>query len=152
MSVSDTPYRIDLASILRAFPPGHDAPRLLLDFAAWLKGRPWAASVALAWSDNSPTSRRSTMAARCAATSLCFSDCRKDRWSAPGAEPALKWQDRRSSSSAPEGQNEILAASLEGLLAKIALGWFEENGARLMKISRRTRWTNLPIGSARVLP
>src|SRR5262249_2737741 len=25
------------------------------------------------------------------------------------------------------GQNEILGASLEGLLAKIALGWFEEN-------------------------
>jgi len=39
--LSDPPYRIDIDSIRRAFPPGIEAPPLLLDFAAWLEGRPW---------------------------------------------------------------------------------------------------------------
>src|SRR3954462_9718570 len=40
-ALSDTPYSIDLDSIRGAFPPGIEAPPLLLDFAGWLKGRPW---------------------------------------------------------------------------------------------------------------
>ncbi|MHC2163977.1 hypothetical protein [Bradyrhizobium ottawaense] len=39
--MSDTPYPIDLDSIRGAFPPGIEAPPLLVDFATWLKGRPW---------------------------------------------------------------------------------------------------------------
>lgn len=32
--MSDTPYHIELESVRRAFPPGTEAPALLLDFAA----------------------------------------------------------------------------------------------------------------------
>jgi len=40
-ALSDTPYPIDLDSIRGAFPPGIEAPPLLVDFADWLNGRPW---------------------------------------------------------------------------------------------------------------
>ena len=39
--MSDSLYRIDLDSVRRAFPVDVNAPPLLLDFAAWLDGRPW---------------------------------------------------------------------------------------------------------------
>jgi hypothetical protein len=39
--LSETPYSIDLDSVRGAFPPGIEAPPLLLDFADWLRGRPW---------------------------------------------------------------------------------------------------------------
>jgi hypothetical protein len=40
-ALSDSVYRIDINSIRRAFPPGIEPSPLLLDFAAWLEGRPW---------------------------------------------------------------------------------------------------------------
>jgi hypothetical protein len=42
--MSGTPYDVDVDSIRGAFPPGTGAPSLLLDFAAWLKGRPWGSA------------------------------------------------------------------------------------------------------------
>lgn len=39
--MASQPYYINLHSIDRAFPPGVETPQLLLDFAAWLDGRPW---------------------------------------------------------------------------------------------------------------
>jgi hypothetical protein len=39
-TLSETPYPIDFDSLRRTFPPGIEPPSLLLDFAAWLEGRP----------------------------------------------------------------------------------------------------------------
>lgn len=35
------PYIVRPETLPAAFPPGHEPPRLLLDFADWLEGRPW---------------------------------------------------------------------------------------------------------------
>lgn len=35
------PYIVRRDSLAAAFPPGHEPPALLLDFADWLEGRPW---------------------------------------------------------------------------------------------------------------
>jgi hypothetical protein len=125
--MSDTPYRIDLGSILRAFPPGKDAPSLLLDFAAWLEGRTWGSvgcfSLVGQFSDLAPIFDGSPLR-RDFALFL-----RLPEGSVVGA-----WYGGATDVVNPpivvigsEGQNEILGPSLEGLLAKIALGWFEEN-------------------------
>ena len=39
--MSETPYRIDLDSVRKAFPLWLEAPPVLVDFAAWLEGRTW---------------------------------------------------------------------------------------------------------------
>ena len=39
--MSDDAYLVDVNAIRRAFPTGTEPPSLLMDFAAWLDGRPW---------------------------------------------------------------------------------------------------------------
>jgi len=100
---------------------------MLLDFAAWLEGRPWAAPAVSALSETSQTWRLWSTAVRCATSSRCLCGCRRIR-------RRCLVRDRGRAANAPivalgsEGQHEIIAASLERLLAKIALQRFEEDG------------------------
>jgi hypothetical protein len=127
--MSDTPYHIDIDSMRRAFPPGTEAPPLLLDFAAWLEGRPWGSvgcyhlvgefSDLAPIVDGSPLRDRFALFMRLPEGSVVGFWLGADRDLAKAPIVVL----------GSEGQNEIIATSLEGLLAKIALQRFEEEGA-----------------------
>ena len=122
------PYSIDLHSTKRAFPPGIEAPQLLLDFVAWLKGRPWGSVGCFDLVGQFPDT----------APIVDGGPLRKDLalfiYLPDGSAVGMWFQSDMSPENAPivvlgsEGQHEILAASFEGLLAKIALQQFEEDG------------------------
>lgn len=126
--MSDSPYHIDLASIRRAFPPGTEAPPLLIDFAAWLEGRPWGSvgcfdltgrfADAAPIVDGAPLRRNFALFGRLPDGSVfgAWDPVRGDVINAPIVVLGS------------EGQHQILAGSLEGLLARIALQRFEEEG------------------------
>ena len=124
--MSHPPYSIDLDSIRRAFPPGTEPPPLLLDFAAWLKGHSWGSvgcfDLVGRFSDQAPIVDGSPLRNDFALFLRLPEGSAVGVWYGAGPNAA----------NAPivvlgsEGQNEILAASLEELLAKIALGHFEE--------------------------
>jgi hypothetical protein len=125
--VSDTPYRIDLDSILRAVPPGMDAPKLLHDFADWLEGRAWGSvgcfSLVGQFSDRAPIFDGSPLRRDFSLFLRLPEGSVVGAWYGGGVDVVKPPIVVIGS----EGQHEILAASLEGLLAKIATGWFEEN-------------------------
>ena len=125
--MSDPPYRIDIDSIRRAFPPGIEAPPLLLDFAAWLEGRPWGSvgcfSLVGDFTDSAPIADGSPLRDQFALFARLPEGSVVGCWYGTGGRAA----------NAPivvlgsEGQHEIIAASLEALLAKIALQRFEQD-------------------------
>jgi hypothetical protein len=118
-------YHIDLDSIRRAFPPGTEPPPLLLDFAAWLTGRPWGSvgrfELVGQFSDAAPILDGSLLRNHFALFMRLPEGSVIGAWYGAGLDAA----------NAPivmlgsEGQNDILAASLEGLLARIARRHFE---------------------------
>src|SRR5258708_38924750 len=123
--LSDEPYRIDIDSIRRSFPPGIEAPPLLLDFAAWLQGRAWGSvgcfSLVGDFTDSAPIVDGSPLRDQFALFARLPEGSVVGCWYGIGGRAA----------NAPivvlgsEGQHEIIATSLEGLLAKIALQRFE---------------------------
>lgn len=125
--IDDESYRVDIDSLHRAFPPGTEVPQLLLDFAAWLRGRPWGCvgcfDLVGTFPDRAPIVDGSPLRH---ALALFMS--------LPEGSKVGAWFDaRRDSLQTPivvlgsEGQNEILAPSLESFLAKIALSQFEDS-------------------------
>jgi hypothetical protein len=126
--LSNSSYRIDLDSVLRAFPPGTEAPPLLLDFAAWLTGRPWGSvgcfGLAGHFSDDAPIVDGSPLRNDFALFLRLPEGSVVGAWYGAGLDTANPPIVVLGS----EGQNGIVAASLEGLLAKIALRRFEESG------------------------
>ncbi len=125
-ALSDSPYRIDLDSVRRAFPPGTEAPPLLLDFAAWLTGRPWGSvgcfGLVGQFSDHAPIVDGSPLRNDFALFLRLPEGSAVGAWYGAGIDAV----NSPIVALGSEGQNEILAASLEGLLAKIALRHFEE--------------------------
>jgi hypothetical protein len=126
-ALTDEPYRIDIDSIRRAFPPGIEAPPLLLDFAGWLDGRPWGSvgcfSLVGDFSDSAPIVDGSPLRDQFALFARLPEGSVVGCWYGIGGRAA----------NAPivvlgsEGQHEIIAATLEGLLAKIAVQRFERD-------------------------
>ena len=126
--MSDEPYPINLASVRRAFPPGIEVPPLLLDFAGWLDGRPWGSAGCFSlvgdFTDLAPIVDGSPLRDQFALFMRLPEGSVVGCWYGTGGR----------ADKAPivvlgsEGQHEIIAASLEGLLAKIALQRFEEDG------------------------
>jgi hypothetical protein len=124
---AEPPYQIDLDSIRRAFPPGSEPPPLLLDFAAWLTGRCWGSVGCFAlvgqFCDDAPIVEGSLLRNDFALFLRLPDRSVVGTWYGAGPDAA----------NAPivvlgsDVQNEILAASLEGLLAKIALGHLKES-------------------------
>lgn len=127
-ALSDPIYPIDINSIRRAFPPGTDAPPLLLDFAAWLEGRPWGSvgcfELVGRFAETAPIVDGSSLRQNFALFARLSEGSVVGAWDPAGCDMT----------TAPivvlgsEGQHQIIAASLEGLLAKIALQRFEEEG------------------------
>ena len=123
--MSEPTYQIDVASIHRAFPPGTDAPPLLLDFAGWLDGRPWGSvgcfDLRGQFSDTAPLFDSSPLRDKFALF------MRLPDGSAVGA-----WYGAGPDNTRPpivglgsEGEYDILAPSLEGLIARLAAQGFE---------------------------
>lgn len=126
--MSEQPYHIDLDSVRRAFPLRTEAPALLIAFATWLDGRPWGSvgcfDLVGQFSEQAPIVDASLLREKFAlfmhlpegsAVGLwCLPDCK------PEAAPVVVLGS--------EGQHQIIAPSLAGLLAKIVLQQFEEEG------------------------
>ncbi|MEY9346907.1 hypothetical protein ABIF65_003613 [Bradyrhizobium japonicum] len=125
-TLSDTPYPIDLDSIRGAFPPGIEAPSLLVDFADWLNGRPWGSvgrfSLQGQFSDQAPIFDGSPL---------------RDRFSLfmrlPDGSAVGGWYGAGLDRDNPpivglgsEGDYELLAPSLDGLLAKLTSQQFDK--------------------------
>jgi hypothetical protein len=126
-ALSDEPYSIDINGIRRSFPPGTEPPPLLLDFAAWLAGRPWGSAGCFNlvgdFSDRAPIFDGSPLRDKFALFARLPEGSVVGAWYGAGQEVAPIVV------LGSEGQHEILAASLEGLLARIALRQFEEDDA-----------------------
>jgi hypothetical protein len=124
--LSDPSYQIDLDSIRRAFPPGTEAPPLLLDFAGWLEGRSWGSvgcfDLRGQFADTAPVFDSSPLRDKFALF------MRLPDGSAVGA-----WYGSDLDQSNPpivglgsEGDYAILAPSLDGLIARLASQGFEK--------------------------
>lgn len=124
--MSEPRYAVDGAGISHAFPPGRDAPRLLSDFADWLRGRPWGSvgcfDLSGSFSDDAPIVDGPPLR-REFALFLHLPD---------GGKAGFWYPLGTSDESAPvvglgsEGEAAILGPSLEGFLAKLALGHFDD--------------------------
>jgi hypothetical protein len=125
-ALSDRSYSIDLNSIRRAFPPGTEAPALLLDFARWLEGRPWGSvgcyELVGQFSDTAPIVDGSPLRKEFALFLHLPEGSTVGAWYRAGDDPARAPIVVLGS----EGQYEVLAESLQALLAKIALQRFED--------------------------
>jgi hypothetical protein len=126
--LSERPYHIDLDSLRRAFPPQTEAPALLLDFAAGLADGPWGSvgcfDLVGAFAEQAPIVDGSPLRNQFALFMHLPEGSSVGAWCLPD----------RPVEAAPivvlgsEGQHQIIAPSLAGLLAKIALQRFEEDG------------------------
>lgn len=130
-ALSDTSYPIDLDSIRGAFPPGIEAPPLLVDFAGWLEGRPWGSVGCFAlqgqFADHAPIVDGSPL---------------RDRFSLfmrlPDGSAVGGWYGAGLDRDNPpivglgsEGAYELLAPSLDGLLAKLTSQQFDDTWSDL---------------------
>lgn len=130
--MSDEPYRIDIASIGRAFPPGVEPPALLLDFASWLDGRTWGTvgcfSLVGDFADLAPIVDGGPLRKSFALFMRLPEGSVVGLWFPPDATPGTTPDTAPVVVLGSEGQHEILAPSLAGFLAKIALRHFTEEG------------------------
>lgn len=124
-ALSDTPYPIDLDSIRDAFPPGIEAPPLLVDFAGWLNGRPWGSvgcfSLQGQFSDQAPIFDGSPLRDRFALFMRLPDGSAVGGWYGAG----LDRDDPPMVGLGSEGDYELLAPSLDGLLAKLTSQQFD---------------------------
>jgi hypothetical protein len=123
--LSDTPYPVDVDSVRKAFPPGMEAPPLLLDFAGWLKGRPWGSvgcfSLQGQFADAAPLFDSSPLRDRFALFMRLPDGSTVGAWYGAGLDP----DNPPIVGLGSEGDYAILAPSLDGLLSKLTLQEFE---------------------------
>lgn len=126
--MSDTCYEVDLASIRRAFPPGLEPPPLLVDFAGWLAGRPWGGvgcfDLRGSFADEAPIVDGAPLRREFALFLRLPDGSRAGFWYPPGLDAARAPVIALGS----EGEAEVLADSLEGLLAGLARRGFDDGG------------------------
>ena len=118
--MSETPYRIDLEGVRKAFPLWLEAPPLLVDFAAWLEGRAWGGvgcfDLVGQFSDSAPLFDPSLLRNEFALFMRLPDGSAVGTW----------YPDAGHAELAPvvligsEGQHKVLAPSLEGFFAKLA--------------------------------
>ena len=119
-------YRIDIDSVRRSFPPGVEVPPLLLDFAIWLEKHFWGSVGCFAlvgdFSDFAPIVDGSPLRDKFALFMRLPDGSVAGVWYGGGVDVAHAPIVLLGS----EGEYEILAPSLEGFLAKLALRGFDE--------------------------
>jgi hypothetical protein len=123
--LSDPKYRIDVDSIRRAFPPDIEAPALLLDFAGWLEGRPWGSvgcfDLCGQFADTAPVFDSSPLRDKFGLFMRLPDGSAVGAWYGAG----LNRFDPPIVGLGSEGQYDILAPSLEWLIARLAAREFE---------------------------
>lgn len=125
--MSEMPYRIDLDSVCKVFPLWLEAPPLLVDFAGWLEGRAWGGvgcfDLVGQFSDHAPLFDGSFLRNEFALFMRLPDGSAVGIWypNAGNAEPAPVVL------IGSEGQNMVLAPSLEAFLANLASSQFEES-------------------------
>ncbi|OAF12077.1 hypothetical protein [Bradyrhizobium neotropicale] len=121
----DTLYPIDLDSIRGAFPPGIEAPSLLLDFAGWLRGRPWGSvgcfSLQGQFSDQAPIFDGSALRDRFALFMRLPDGSAVGGWYGAG----LDRDNPPIVGLGSEGDYAVLAPTLDGLLERLTSQAFE---------------------------
>jgi hypothetical protein len=125
--MSEICYRVDLDSVRKAFPLWLETPPLLVEFAAWLEGRPWGGvgcfDLVGQFSEKAPLFDSSLLRNEFALFMRLPDGSAVGTWYPNAGTAALAPVVLIGS----EGQHEILAPSPEGLLAKIALRQFEDS-------------------------
>jgi hypothetical protein len=128
----NTPYTVDLDSIRDAFPPGIDAPPLLLEFSDWLKGRPWGSVGCFAlqgqFSDHAPIFDGSPLRDRFALFMRLPDGSAVGAWYGSG----LDQDNPPIVGLGSEGEYDILAPSLDGLLARLTQQEFDKGWGDLL--------------------
>ena len=123
--MSDPKYRIDFDSIRRAFPPDIEAPALLLDFAGWLQGRPWGSvgcfDLCGQFADTAPVFDSSPLRDKFGLFMRLPDGSAVGAWYGAG----LSRSDPPIVGLGSEGEYDILAPSLEWLIARLAAQEFE---------------------------
>jgi hypothetical protein len=118
--LSDPKYRIDVDSIRRAFPPDTEAPALLLDFAGWLEGRPWGSvgcfDLCGQFADTAPVFDSSRLRDKFGLFMRLPDGSAVGAWYGAG----LNRSDPPIVGLGSEGEYDILAPSLEWLIARLA--------------------------------
>jgi len=123
-ALSDDRYVIDWAGIRRAFAPGIEPPTLLRDFARWLEGHPWGSvghfDLMGSFSDDAPIVDGSALRREFAFFIRLPDGSRAGYWCGHGHDLTQAPIVGLGS----EGAADVLADSLDGVLAKIALNGF----------------------------
>lgn len=125
--MAQDPYIVRRESLAAAFPPGHEPPRLLLDFADWLDGRPWGSLSCFrlqgTLSDEAPIVDGSALRREFSLFLYLPDGSLVGLWHPDGvprvASPVV--------GLGSEGDAAVLAGSLEGFLAKLARDAFSES-------------------------
>ena len=122
------PYIVRRDSLAAAFPPGHEPPALLLDFADWLEGRPWGSLGCFrlegTLSDEAPVVDGGTLRREFSLFLYLPDGSLVGFWHPDGMPTAASPIVGLGS----EGEAAILAGSLEGFLAKLASNAFSDSG------------------------
>lgn len=124
--MAQDPYIVRRESLAAAFPPGHEPPRLLLDFADWLDGRPWGSLGCFrlqgTLSDEAPVVDGSALRREFSLFLYLPDGSLVGLWHPDGVPRAASPVVGLGS----EGDAAVLAGSLEGFLAKLAREAFSE--------------------------
>ena len=122
--MAQDPYIVRRESLPAAFPPGQEPPRLLLDFADWLDGRPWGSLGCFrlqgTLSDEAPIVDGSALRREFSLVLYLPDGSLVGLWHPDGVPTAASPVVGLGS----EGDAAVLAGSLEGFLAKLSRDTF----------------------------
>ncbi len=125
--MAQDPYIVRSETLPAAFPPGHEPPRLLLDFADWLDGRPWGSLGCFrlqgTLSDEAPIIDGSALRREFSLFLYLPDGSRVGFWHPDGVPTPSSPVVGLGS----EGDAAILAGSLEDFLAKLSRDAFSDS-------------------------
>ncbi|HEX8417363.1 MAG TPA: hypothetical protein VF641_07135, partial [Methylobacterium sp.] len=124
--MSEPRYVVDWEQVRRAFPPGLEPPALLRGFGAWLGGRPWGSvgcfDLSGSLSEEAPIVDGSPLRREFGLFLHLPDGGKAGFWYRPGHDP----RQAPIVGLGSDGEAAVLASSLEGFLARLALKHFDD--------------------------